>query len=807
MAAIWVRAELRRRWRALVALTVLVGLAGGVILAATAGARRTVSAFDRMQSTANATVLDVQLNKNLSGELDEDMGAGLTIRQIIERIRAMPQVEDISLQGFFAVAPPDTFLGFDFAAIAPLDDRTGRVVDRLIVKAGRLPRAGAINEVAVSTSEAKKRHLEPGDTITFASRSADQVAKIVFENDTSVLEQEPDGPTLPMRVVGVISHPKNIGKADLVTPYGYLTAAFYERYRNEIGVFAPTVGVRLRHGYADVPAVSAAIRRLAGPDDEVNFDDNRTDVAAVENGLRVQGWALLAFAVAALLATAVAVGQAFSRQLAQSAEDGPVLRTLGLTRRQRATAMVALGAPVVMGGSVLAVAVAVAASPLLPVGLAREAEPNPGVQVDVLVHVFGAVALAGLLAVLAGSSAWRASRVRASAPVPARLTLGARLAGRMNSGAVTGTGLRMAFDPRPGVPVRSAITGAVAAVVALVAVLTFGASLRNLITHPALAGFPWHADVEGGEETATLDEPVAAAVADRDIDAVTIARFVADVQVNGSHLHAAAARSAKGSAGFTVLTGRAPVGPDEIALGPETMRRLHVSLGDSVRANGSNGRNGRNGTFTMRVVGTVLIPVVDSPDYNDGALLSFGALEKVGSSGYVVELVRFRPGVDIAAKRGTLADDGSLVKAILLPAVVKNLDAAKNFPQALAAFLALLGMGAVTHVLLLSGRRWRKDLAVLRGLGMVRRQAARCITVQAAALGVVAVLVGVPLGIAAGRWAWTLMARSLDVVQQPTVPVAIAVLAPAAVLAVVLASVVPTARAARLAPAAVLRTE
>jgi hypothetical protein len=439
--------------------------------------------------------------------------------------------------------------------------------------------------------------------------------------------------------------------------------------------------------------------------------------------------------------------------------------------------------------------------------LAREVEPNPGVHVDVVVHVLGAGVLAGFLAVLAGAGAWRASRVITSAPAPARLTFGARMAGRMNSGAVTATGQRMAFDPRPGVPVRSAITGAAAAVVALVAVLTFGASLSNLITHPALAGFPWHADVEGGEETATLDKPLAAAVADRDIDAVTVARFVSDVQINGSHLHAAASRSAKGSAGFTVLAGRTPVGPDEIALGPETMRRLHLSIGDSVRANGENGRNGRNGTFTMRVVGKVLLPVIDSPDYNDGALFSFDAVEKVGSSGYVVELVRFRPGVDVAAKRATLTDDGSFVKPILMPAAVKNLDGAKNFPQALAAFLALLGMGAVIHVLLLTSRRWRKDLAVLRGLGMVRRQAARCITVQAAALGAVAVLVGVPVGIAAGRWAWTFMARSLDVVQQPIVPIAVAVLVPAAVIAVLLASVVPAARAARLAPAAVLRSE
>jgi ABC-type uncharacterized transport system permease subunit len=49
MAAVWVRAraELRRRWRATVLLMFVVGLAGGAVMAAVAGARRTDSAMDR----------------------------------------------------------------------------------------------------------------------------------------------------------------------------------------------------------------------------------------------------------------------------------------------------------------------------------------------------------------------------------------------------------------------------------------------------------------------------------------------------------------------------------------------------------------------------------------------------------------------------------------------------------------------------------------------------------------------------------------------------------------------------------------
>src|SRR5205085_10712734 len=46
MTAIWIRAmnELRARWRAWLAIALMLGIAGGVVMAAAAGARRTDSA-------------------------------------------------------------------------------------------------------------------------------------------------------------------------------------------------------------------------------------------------------------------------------------------------------------------------------------------------------------------------------------------------------------------------------------------------------------------------------------------------------------------------------------------------------------------------------------------------------------------------------------------------------------------------------------------------------------------------------------------------------------------------------------------
>jgi hypothetical protein len=293
---------------------------------------------------------------------------------------------------------------------------------------------------------------------------------------------------------------------------------------------------------------------------------------------------------------------------------------------------------------------------------------------------------------------------------------------------------------------------------------------------------------------------VRSAVADRDAEAVAVARAVSDVELNGRHIHAMGIRAEKGGAGLTVLTGRAPLSPDEIAIGPETMRRLHVHVGNTIRA------SGQDGDVRVRVVGTVLFPIIDTPDYNDGGLFTLAGMERVDKSGFFVGLVRYRPGVDTTAKRDALSGD-AFVRPVLVPAAVNNLRGAKGFPQALAVFLAALGLAAVLHALLLSVRHWRKDLAVLRGLGMVKRQAARCISVQAAALAVVAAVVGVPVGIATGRWAWTLMARGLDVVAQPIVPWTIALIAMATIAVVVVMSAGPAVRAVQADPASVLRAE
>jgi ABC-type antimicrobial peptide transport system permease subunit len=139
---------------------------------------------------------------------------------------------------------------------------------------------------------------------------------------------------------------------------------------------------------------------------------------------------------------------------------------------------------------------------------------------------------------------------------------------------------------------------------------------------------------------------------------------------------------------------------------------------------------------------------------------------------------------------------------------VRNLSAAGSIPWALAGFLTALAIAAVGHALVMSVRARRREIAVLRTLGLIRRQVVSTVAAQATTTVLVGALVGVPLGIAAGRWSWALVATGLGVVDAPVVPALLiaAVIVGGAVLANVLASV-PAAVASRLRPAAILRSE
>jgi ABC-type lipoprotein release transport system permease subunit len=105
-------------------------------------------------------------------------------------------------------------------------------------------------------------------------------------------------------------------------------------------------------------------------------------------------------------------------------------------------------------------------------------------------------------------------------------------------------------------------------------------------------------------------------------------------------------------------------------------------------------------------------------------------------------------------------------------------------------------------------RRRRRDLAVLKTLGFTQRQLAATVAWQASVAAVIGIVAGVPLGIALGRWLWTLFARQIYAVPQPTVPAEAVILVTLGTLALAnLVAALPGRSAARTPTALALRAE
>jgi ABC-type lipoprotein release transport system permease subunit len=99
-------------------------------------------------------------------------------------------------------------------------------------------------------------------------------------------------------------------------------------------------------------------------------------------------------------------------------------------------------------------------------------------------------------------------------------------------------------------------------------------------------------------------------------------------------------------------------------------------------------------------------------------------------------------------------------------------------------------------------------MGVLRALGFSRRQVSRAVSAHGTTIGVVAVVVGVPLGLAVGRWVWVTHASHIGLSTAISAPVAPVVAV--AIATIVLTWLIATAaghRASRARPTNALHVE
>ena len=392
---------------------------------------------------------------------------------------------------------------------------------------------------------------------------------------------------------------------------------------------------------------------------------------------------------------------------------------------------------------------------------------------------------------------------------------------------------------RSEVPVRSVIVGAVVAVTLMVTTLTFSSGLAADL-HSALYGCDWSYTLTptNAAPPAMLAmlrrDPLVAAwsgagYTDAEIDGQTVPFILMDP---GSRVEP------------PLISGHQARNDHQLVLGAATLALLHKRVGDTVYVSyGSKaGAPAYIAPTPETVVGTATFPAIGYSSYiaehtamGIGALVPTGCTPRPSSPPSAAPTptstaprscscacargeprrglrqhgapgARRRRGLRRGPARARQRGHGVGSAATGPDRQRRSIG---STPELLAAGLAVGAVLGLALTLLASVRRRRRDLALLKTLGLSRRQAARAtIAWQASVDGAIGAIVGVPLGVVLGRELWTLFARSINAVPDPTVPTWPVVLVGVGSLVVAnLAAALPGRSAARTAPGLVLRSE
>ena len=157
MTPVWLslRAGLRQGWRAWLALALLLGVMGGVVLTAASGARRTDTAYPRLLRWANASELQVG-------------ATGTGLHGYYQALRALPQVSAMGTGILlnFALRVHGHYLPPNHVSVyASPDGRLGVSIDRVKILAGRLPAPADPWSAVIDQQMADDEHVAPGGTI------------------------------------------------------------------------------------------------------------------------------------------------------------------------------------------------------------------------------------------------------------------------------------------------------------------------------------------------------------------------------------------------------------------------------------------------------------------------------------------------------------------------------------------------------------------------------------------------------------------------------------------------------------------
>ena len=579
-ALYWWRGAARRSWRPLAVLVLLGGVLGAVALAAVAGAWRTDTAYGRYLRAANVSDAFV----NVPGKLP-----GMAATRPLTLISRLPGVTASAPYLGLAAAPlidGRPRWSFLLASMNGTLNREWYQQDRLTVLAGRLAPPDATGDVMITPGIRQLLGVHVGGTITYA------FFRIAADG-------EPSGRPLikTYRLTAIVEAPPAlVDQADAAE--GAILPPAATRQLLASYQYA-TVGVRLAGGAAGIPALQRHLATLATELEQQQFrvthqklpglffPVTRADIIhdQVQQAIRPEAIALTVFAAVAAAAMLVLVGQGLAQLVSRAAPDIAVMRALGASRARVALAVGLPGVVPVLGGALLAVAGAIALSPLAPVGPVRRYDPDRGFHADWAIVGPGAalltVVMLGLLAVVAARSVRaRAGQAQARPSVIARA---AAAAGLPPSAVV---GARSALEPGAGarsVPVRSTLLGSVTAVTAVVSAVVFGASLTGLISHPVRYGWNWNVIIQAEGGYGSFSPAIVSRLMHGQPAVAAWSEFAfTQLSLDGHVLPVMGIQRHAGTVEPPTVSGQPMRGPDQVELGAGTLAELGKKVGDTI---------------------------------------------------------------------------------------------------------------------------------------------------------------------------------------------------------------------------------
>jgi hypothetical protein len=783
-AWLWARADLRTRWKALVAVGLIAGLTSGLALASIAGARRTDTALGRLREQTNASDAIVFASQRGAYHPDWSVLAG------------RPEVRALAVWGLVFGNLDGDPEGLFFT---PVDDSWMQEVDGPLILEGRTFDPRADDEVLVSKELAEADGIDVGDTIPFTPYTPEDE-----EGGGGPLQ----GPRLTMRVVGIMRTPieelflpEGFGVASPGLIDGHPEVSFFENAFVQL-VDPATGATELEaHATADVAPGTPIL-------------DLHVLARRVTATTDVERSALLLLGVAIALAGLVLAGQVVTRSASLVGRDARILEAVGMRRRAVALAPLLSHAPAIVVAALACSFTAAVASRWLPFGLAGRLEPDPGAEIDPLVVGPGLVVL--MAAMIAGIILSASVAARPPRPAAARDPRGPTDWARRHASVPVGIGASMAFGKggRRDLPVRPALLGAVVGVLGVASAITLDAALNDALRHPERAGVVWDGQLIPGDPAALTEHGfVPELVADLQgvsgvTDLVQVDRTSVAVQsAAGVPAYSLRPVDEETSIALVTIEGRGPSRPGEVAVGPDTLRAFDLGIGDSIDVG--------DPPLSLTIVGEALFPTEVHAGFDEGVWLTpidYDAVRSAEEEDTERAVgVRFDGGATDAELAG-LQEVADRYQGFSGPAEVppelSNLRDVRPLPRLLAAFLAALAVAALLHVLVTTTHVRAREFAVLRALGVTRRGTRVVVNVQGTAVFLIGLVLGAPLGVAAGRVGWRLIAERVPLDEaSPWAVVAIAVLVPVSLVVAQVVALGPGRRVARLRTAEVLRTE